>query len=323
MDLNRDGVGENVFGDAGGNCEVNQCDGTSLPGWPVNPGVPLSTGPLAIGNLNGHELFVVAGTAYGTVYAYHAVGELAVGWPFDTGGGGPAFVSIGAVGGPYPRSVIVRAGDRTQFLSFHGALLPTGYPTIWTPGSMAEAPAAIGDIDGDGVSEIVYSISQGVYATNLHSDTQIMGRVLPSDVSDAVTLGDFDLDGDVEIVVPTSNGSLFVLNDDGSDYPGVWPFTSFTGSALTSAALANCLGNVEPEIAVAARNWHVHLLYQNGDQQGGYPVPIEGGGIFDMPIMGYLDDYYSSDIIIGGQGPHLWAWNNFGDTVPGLSLIHI
>jgi len=315
VDLGGDSDLEIVFSDVAGNIQVIQADGTNLPGWPVNVGVPLADGPVAVGNLDGNQLYVVAGTADDHVYAYLADGTLADGWPYDIGLTESAYVSIGALGGPFPRTVVVCAGNRLRWVSHHG-ITPPG-ATGWNTGATYPAgPAAIGDIDGDGVSEAVVGFNTAVFAFNMQTTTVILSHAMGVEISDALTLGDFDLNGDVEIVVPTMVGDLYLLEGDGAAFPGTWPFSSSTGSQLTSGAIADCLGNDEPEIAVAAKEYTVHMVYHHGGQHSGYPVENNGWYIYPAPIMGRVDDT-ASDVVIGTRGYRGWAWRNSGGLISG------
>jgi len=316
VDLDGDSDLEIVFSDVADRIQAFHHNGTTVAGWPQTVPGNLADGPVAIGDLRGDgNLILVAGTTDGRAFAYEADGSLVPGWPFDTGTGADAFVSIGALGGPYPRMVAVCAGDRLFFLNNHGDA-HHGFYWSW-PGKVFSAPVAIGDVDGDGVAEAVGGASDVVFAVHATEATGVFSRGLPTTVSDAVTLGDLDLDLDVEVVVPTANGSLYVLQGDGSDFAGAWPFVSPTASPLSSAAIADCLGMYEPEIAVAALDWHVHLIYHHGGEQGGYPVETGGWFIYGAPIMGYLYDFYSADVVVGARGWRGWAWDNFGNLVNG------
>jgi hypothetical protein len=316
VDLDGDGDLEIVFSDQSAKIQVFHHDGTPMTGWPVTLPMSASAGPVAIGDLRGNgELMVIAGTSGGQVHAFETDGTPVPGWPFDTGTQLPAYVSIGALGGHYVRLAAVGSGNRLYCLDFAGNIYGDFYRN-W-PGRTISAPVAIGDVDGDGLAEVVGAASERVFAVHGSVASSVFYRDLPSAVSDAVTLGDFDLDGDVEVVAPTMNGSLYLLQDDGADFPGSWPFVSSTGSRLSSGAIANCLGGGEPEVAIAAYNWSVHLIWYDGDQQSGFPVESDGWYIPGDPIMGFLTDHYSADIIVGARGQRAWAWDNFGGLIPG------
>ncbi len=316
VDVNGDGDLEIVFGDSGGNIQIYQDDGTPLPGWPVNIGENLSTGPLAIGDLkNNGEMFIVAGSSTGLVYCYDAQGQMADGhWPYGVPSADPAYVAIGAFGqGPYPRGIIVGTGLFGFFLDHAGGIYPGSRSKNFVR-RVTYAPA-IGDVDGDGLPEAVFATEEVIVAATIFGPSVTFGRYMPADLSGAPTLGDFDHDGDMEVVVPLENGKLYVLNEDGSDFPG-FPFTGSTGSRLSTAAIGQMLGTWEPEIATAARNWTVHVLLWHGGEGTGYPVGTGGWINYGSPIIGRVDGT-SSDVVLGSRGQQSWAWANLGSVIPG------
>ncbi|MBD3222232.1 hypothetical protein GF314_13425, partial [bacterium] len=313
-DVDGDGDLEIVFGDADDRVQVLHHDGEPLAGWPRTvPG--LAPTPVAVGELRSGEVSVVVGTVDGAVHAFDAGGDLRDGWPATLATSAPTAVSIGHLGGPHLRVVAAAAGDRLEFFDDEGTA-PEGAPG-WTfdTGNM-DTPPAIGDIDDDGVNEVVVGTGSWIVGVEMIGGVTDVVRGFPAAVSAAVSLADLDLDGRAEIIVPTEAGVLQVVDDDAADHPG-FPFTSPTGSRLTAAAVANLLGNAEPEIAFSAREWTTHLLYQDGGEQSGYPVePGTGWWAVAAPIIGLVDGA-SSDVVTVSRGGDVFAFDNFGGLVDG------
>jgi len=316
VDLDGDGFAEIVFSDEGGLIHAVRFDGADQAGWPVDVGAALSDGPVAVGSLDlSGDLSVVVGTTDGRVFAYDEAGVLREGWPYQMPAVAPVFVSIGAVGGPYPRSVVAVGGSYLRILDLHGTHVPS--PWGWNLSGAASYPAAIGNIDADPTAEIVCTFGSTVWMFDRTAGVGNQLRTLPTTPSEAVSLGDLDLDGNAEVLVPTSDGTLYAINNNGSEQPGSWPFVSSTASALSRPAIANCLGMYEPEVAVAARNWSVHLIWDDGVQQTNYPVGSDGWLIYGSPILGMLEDHNSADVIFGARGSKAWAWSNMGALLDG------
>ena len=98
---------------------------------------------------------------------------------------------------------------------------------------------------------------------------------------------------------------------------GTWPFVSSSGTPLTSGAIAQCLGTSEPEIAVAAMNWTVHMVYYDGHEHSNYPKNTSlGWYVYGAPLIGRVDGS-SSDVVVGDRGDLAWSWSNIGALVPG------
>ncbi|MBK9303909.1 MAG: hypothetical protein IPM94_08505 [bacterium] len=316
VDLDGDGLSEIVFSDQGGLVHAVRSDGGDLPGWPVAVGATLSDGPVAVGPLDlSGDLSVVVGTNDGRVFAYDEAGVLREGWPYQMPAVAPAFVSIGAVGGPYPRSVVAVGGAYLRILDLHGTHVPP--PWGWNLTGTASYPAAIGNIDADPAAEIVCTFGSTVWMFDRIAGVGNQLRTLPSAPSEAVSLGDLDLDGNAEVLVPTSDGTLYAINSNGAEQPGSWPFLSATASPLSRPAIANCLGMPELEVAVAARSWSVHLLKDDGLQQAGFPVGSDGWLIYGSPILGMLEDGTSADVVFGARGNKAWAYSNLSGLLAG------
>ena len=315
VDLDSDGDLEIVFGDVAGNIRAIQADGTELPGWPVEVGT-LSSSPVACAELTlGDEMFVVAGTADGIVHAFLADGSPAPGWPVDLGTAAPVHVSIGALGGPYPLTVVAASGSRVVFLDHAGRAPASSYERYFPP-HVATQPCAIGDIDDDGVAEVVVTMGSLVFGFERDTPGDEFGRGFPSAVSGPVTLGDSDLDGDLEIAVPTAAGLMHLIDHTGADVPG-WPFDSGGDIAMRGAAWANVLGSDAPELALASQAWKLHLLDGDGLQQAGFPVNA-GLGWYQhgSPVIGQVDGIFP-DIVLGSSGSTGWAFNVIGNAIPG------
>jgi hypothetical protein len=315
VDLDGDGDQEIIFTDDVGRIHVIRHDGTPLPGWPVDLGAAASSSPVAVGDLTGGGLLtVVAGTIAGTVHAFNADGSIADGWPWDSGEAAPAYITLGALGGPYLRAVVVAVGNTVQFLDYQGGAYPNAYVHL-LPASPITTEPAVGDVDGDGVSEVVVSVSNFVFAFKMLVAGVEITAILEDEVSSGVALGDFDLDGDVEVVVPLANGTVHLLDDDGTEFPGDWPVAAVS-SEITGLAIATCLGSLEPEIVVTGRDWTVSLLWEDGEVGIGWPVQTDGWYLWGDPIIAAVEGA-SPDIVIGARGWKSWSWNNFGDINPG------
>lgn len=319
VDVDGDGDLEIVFSDTANRIQVIKPDGTNADGWPVDVGVELADGPVAVGDLNGDgDPILVVGATDGKAYAYDHQGNLLSGWPSAvTPPGIDIYVSIGALGPPYQRYVVCAGANYITLRNSRGVNPPGGVG--WSTSSNTYgAPAAIGDIDDDGVPEVVAGLGNTIFAYEYGAHVREFIATLPSALSDAVTLGDLDLDGDLEILCPTEGGKLFVLDHDGAQVGGNFPYDSDSSGALTSAAIAQCRGPVQPEIALAGLHGFVHLLWHDGDPVNDYPVETSASWfLYGAPIIGNVGEDSLSDVIIGDRGSHAWAWNNSGNRIAG------
>jgi len=318
VDLDGDGDLEIVYPALMAQVVARHHDGTLVDGWPVTATQRLSTGPVAIGDLNGDDVpEVVAGAENGRVFAYDPDGNLLPGWPVDLGTSAEVFVSIGGLGGPYPRNVVCVSSNRVRYLDMHGGTPPGAVSWSFGAGHEFVAPAAIGDIDLDGIAEVVGAYHTAVFAVEMTSATYDFVVSTGNAASDAPTLGDLDLDSDLEILVPTVDGILHALDHTGVSLGGNFPWASGLSWDLTSAVLAKFRGVSNPEIAFGSENGRVFCLHHDGTAVGGYPVACQiPNHLLGAPVIDRVEGT-SSDLIIGSDDHVLRAWDNFGDIVEG------
>lgn len=311
-DLDRDGDLE-IFWTGGGFVFAMHHDGMWVAGWPVNLGVALAGGPVAITALfPGSDPLVAVGTQDGRAYVLDAHGGVMDGWPVTMSDYGSVHVSWATLMMPYTFNLAAAGPGALKVFDWDGNERLSWSSLEYSP----VGPPACGDIDGDGFNELVCSFGSILREFDFQSFSSSVLMTASTNASAAVSLADVDLDGDVEIAFPLADGTLHLLQGDGSELPG-WPYLSDTDSPLSRPAIANVLGTFEPEIAVAARSFNVHLLYADGTEQFGYPVQNDGWYIYASPILAHLEDPHSADIVVGARGSKVWAWSNGGSVVPG------
>lgn len=318
-DVDGDGDLEIVFADELHQIQVINHDGTSPPGWPVNVGVALSDGPVAVGDLDGDGLpTIMVGGTDGRAYAFDPAGNLLPGWPSAISPDGySCHVAIGAFGGADRRLAVCASKNYFTFRRQSGSAPPGSYGWTISPSMYYTDAPAIGDIDNDGVVEVVAGAGSRIAAVGLYAPSLEFSVSLPSDLSDAITLGDLDLDGDLEILCPTQSGVLYILDHTGAMVEDGFPFDTGSGHQLTSAALGQCLGSAEPEIAFASRDSTVHLLWYDGIEAFGYPNHTgDGWWIVAMPLIGSVKGT-STDIVVASRDRQGWSWDNFGNLIEG------
>ncbi len=320
-ELDGDPQSEIVFGDANGDVQVRNHDGSLLAGWPRNIGAFGHDSPIAIGDLNGDgRNEVVAGNSTGVVYAWRNDGTPLAGWPVTTGTGAPAYVSLGALLPGSPHQVVIASGTRFEVRLLDGSLAP-GWPSYKV--AAVAGPAAIGDVDGDGANEVVelfggfMNVQSAAGTTRWYRNLTSAGKQFAS----APTLGDLDLDGNLEITGPTLQGDVYVFHHDGTDKTG-WPWHDGTSYSITSVALAHIWAGFEPELAFAIEDAaapHLHALMSDGSSIGSWPNSTgDGWFLRGMPVMDVTPGppYYWM-VIAGSRCGLGYAWQNNGALVPG------
>jgi hypothetical protein len=314
VDLDGNGDLEIIFPDLGNNIQVYDHDGTPHPGWPQLIGRQLAAAPVAVGDLNGDgQMSVVFGTTDGAVFVYNADGTPDPAFPRQMPTSTKVSVSLGALGGPYPRMIIALAGESIRLFNYRGAMAPDTWDF---PGQIFQYPAAIGDIDGDGAPEIVAGGSDLVVALSDQGSSDLFIDPVYADICAAISLGDLNLDGDAEIVIPTV-GAVHVWDGDGTDLSG-FPVATAEFRGLSSVALAQILAGLEPELVVMGQGGFVDGFMPYGANIPGYPrsVPPEYTALAG-PILGDVDGF-PSETVVAAPGGAILAWDNIGQLKDGF-----
>lgn len=305
---------EIVFGDAAGTIQVYKDDGTRLTGWPRSIGGLATDVPVAIGDVDDDGLNeVVAGNSVGVVYLFERDGSTVPGWPIDTGGGSRAFVGIATITRESRFDIVVCSGREVRAYG-HVGRLRTAFADLPVP---ATRPPALADLDGNLHTDILVPTATALYR---YAHPATSGRLLrdfaPKTISDAVTVGDTDGDGELELAVPTGQGDVYLVSPKGEDEEG-WPFGDASLGPLTSVALASVVGNDRLELGFAGQNWTAHLRLPQNTAAPGWPrTTATGWYVLGMPIVDTIDGA-APDVVLAGRDQYAYGWTHLGAAVNG------
>ena len=205
-------------------------DGSNVPGWPkpISP-YPLEGAP-SFGDIDGDgqgEIVAVSHglTSAGYIYAFEKNGSAVTGFPINHGYTTRTPV-LADLDNNNTLEIIVneRASQTVKVYYGNGTVYP-GWPK--SIDHVPASSAAVGDITGDGVPEIIAESYVSLYAWSANGDT-IPG--FPFTLTGTThsysspVLADLDGDNIREIIWGTHGTSnyVYVLKNDGSVYPG-WP----------------------------------------------------------------------------------------------------
>lgn len=309
-------------------------DGSPVTGWPKTLSQPTQSAP-AFGDIDGDgegEIVVTTiwGTNAGTLYAWHKDGSVVAGFPVTHG---------------YSTRTPVLAdinNDGKLEIIINKRLYPVGEEwvykgdgtVLWSQ-SLNHVPAssaAVGDITGDGVPEVICESYTSLYAMDN------AGNILPgfpfTPVSGATNsysspvLADLNGDGVREIIFGSQTSSgigyVHVLKNDGSIYPG-WPKT--TGNWVYTPPAVGYINNDNiPDIVVGDQVLSVtpvDFIYAwdaNGNALTGFPVgPINA--INSQIILGDLDNDGSVDLICDDNGLNIYhGYSSDGTILSGWPI---
>lgn len=196
-----------------------------------------------------------------------------------------------------------------------GSLLPgwpqsTGNMWVW-------APAAVGDIDGDGEPEIVCNtLNKRTLAWNVDGTEVRDGDSNPGTHGILIDRGpelswdgwnrsgpalfDLDDDGAKDIIFGTRYGwetmnSLRAYRWDGTQLPGFPVETAVGGSIMCSPTVADLDGDGVHEIIFVSENNRLHVVHEDGSYYDGFPIVFQassemGDRTCPSPAVGDFDE---------------------------------
>ena len=235
---------------------------------------------------------------------------------------------IGDVTADGNQEIVVTSDNKAMVLNGNNGSLQ------WDMGYY-HSDAALGDIDNDGIPEIITGDHFGIYAMNAVNQSTLWFKTpgTPREGTYGVpTIADIDNDGSMEIIVGTDsglnkNGTLFSLNAiDGTD---IWNITLPTHLPLSMsdlskpAAIEDIDGDNEMERVVVDYNYDfLYVFNANGSlewsqEYWGYVPPsiadVNNDGIFDI-----INHFTKGVIALDGiNGNIIWSYQT--DNLPYIS----
>ena len=331
--LDSDPEEEIIFG-CGSVLYALNIDGTNVTGWPFNfpTNYEISWAP-ASGDIDGDgEIEIVAtagGSTGGNLYAFEKDGSMLSGFPIVFGKF-PLGAALSDINNNETLEIIIGKYDYPggQMYVYKGdGSIFSGWS--YDMGEYPASFAAVGDINGDSVPEIIGESRNKLWAW----DTA--GNVLPGwpfimdDTTSTIinsyaspVIGNIDQNPDMEIVFCSHDpgGFVFVINDDGSLYPG-WP-QLMSNWIYAAPMLADLNGDNLPEIIAADQAAsatplnYLHAYDKNGSDIQGFPVgPVYG--IYNQPVVADMDADNNWEIIVdaniqNGMEGYYYCFNHNG-----------
>jgi hypothetical protein len=212
---------------------------------------------------------------------------------------------------------------------------PSRIAPVWTntPNVITMSSPRLGDVDGNGVKEIVLATMGAVgnpYSGGRVFVLDVNGQPLPGwplTLNSPITSGvpvvaDIDHNGDMEIIAE-SWAYVHVWNHDGTDFAG-WPKYHGTGYS-TSAAVADLDGDGDLEI-ICPTGTKMYAWHHDGTVVAGWPFTAPKP--LAAPAVADIDGDGAPEIIAGtwegpwpGSPPYpLYMWKADGSLVPGFPL---
>ncbi len=310
-------------------------DGSPVAGWPKTLSQPTQSAP-AFGDIDGDgegEIVVTSifGSSQGSINAWHKNGTPVTGFPVTHGYSTrtPVLADIDNDG-----AMEIIINKRIYPLGEEWAYKGDG-TVLWTQ-SLNHVPAssaAVGDITGDGVPEIICESYLSLYAMD---NTGAILPGFPFDLPAGVTnsysspvLADVDGDGIREIIfgsqADNGQGYVHILKNDGSVYPG-WP--KITGNWVYTPPTVGYIDNdnildvaVGDQVLSFTPVDYVYAWNVNGTALSGFPIG-PSNAINSQIILGDINNDGLIDLITDDNGaPYYHGYSADGSILPGWPIM--
>jgi hypothetical protein len=320
-DVDGDGRLDVVFGSDDDHLYAVDLTGAFLPGWPISEGRSLRTASLADIDGDGRlEVFMAAG---GALRGLRFDGGVLEGWPQPFGTGtDPAIDDLEGDG-------ILEIADVQRYMALHlwgsDGSERSGWPILLP--QMANKGPATGDVDGDGIYEVVFPMSSDPSLYVLSPGAELLdGFPLSLTVfglKEGVSLADLDANGSQEIIFLQSQPiGTWVVSGNGVPVLG-WPVALQRDLANSPPAVGDLDGDGHLEIVwgTIGGDAQVFALHDDGTLVDGWPVTVPSASFNAQPTIGDVDGDGGPDVVLAGLGAgRIHAWRADGSVAEGFPV---
>jgi WD40 repeat protein len=246
----------------------------------------------------------------GRVNAYAALSWGGDDWQRATGGpvtGSPLPVRIG-----FRKYAVVTSADGCVYVFNSDGDLAAGWPEC-LPGKLT-SPAA-GYLDPDVTVDVVAASDSGYVCVWDAGGNPASGWPvkLPAAVVSGPMLSDIDGDGELEIVCGIADGSLRVLERNGSS--GL-PSVDFGGAPTSEPAFAAMGPDTSRVILMGTSDSKLNAVRANGTPSPGWPVSLDTAS-FRSPVCADIDGDGRSEVFAGDSDGLVHGLDDLGSPVAG------
>ena len=313
--------------------EISDGDNNSVTYGALSPVGGQFTAGLAMADIDtlypGLEI-IGASRAPNGIYVYHGDGTPAPGWPKSLPNWCWATPAAADVDGDGEVEIFAMCIDGNLY-----AWNANGTPQIGTTGVFASGLGAwtrsspsLANLDGDADLEIVIGSggAKKLYAFNPNGSAVTGFPVsFNNEIHSSPSLGDLDGDYDMEIVFLCENDSLYVINHNGTRYPGFPVYLASNAAGLApSPALVDFEDDGQMEIVAggvfAYTSMNLTVLNNQGQPLPGWPKHFEESSEAS-PVVIDLDGDGELEILLGMETGYLYAFNEDGSDVAGFPIL--
>jgi hypothetical protein len=180
---------------------------------------------------------------------------------------------------------------------------------------------AVGDIDHDGINDIVVGTQGDSLFVIRSNGTSAPGwpKSFPSPIAGSPAIGDVDGDGFLDIVVHEQNGNTWAFKGDGTQLWFRWAPDNLSFSP--SPALGDLDNDGKLECVIPGKDRLCYAIRWNGTDLPGWPVTYASTSWTESsPVIADIDNNGVLDVILGNENKFITGWDATGTPLAGFPL---
>jgi LruC domain-containing protein len=270
---------------------------------------------------DGRQEIIIGDLLANRVEVFDALQRSRPGWPKDVGAGIKSAAAVADLDNDGDQEIVIGAEDGLLYAWHHDGQVVDGWPVIVNARFRILATPAIGDLNGDKTPEIIVPLANGQLHAFMATGQPLAGwpvsiggivdQYNSQVINSSPRIADLDKNGQVEIIVGSTDKKLHVFNASGNLE---WSFT--TGDLILSTPSVADIDRAHPglEIAFGSGDGYFYLLDSNGQLLW---KRVTGWTLRSSPSAADLDGDGDLELMIGGDDDKLWVWHHDGRLAAG------
>ena len=171
----------------------------------------------------------------------------------------------------------------------------------YTTSGVISSPA-IGDINNDGIPEVVVGGGTQIYALRGDNGNLVWSYTTGGWVYSSPAIGDINNDGIPDVVVGSLDGKIYALR--GNNGSLLWSYAT-DGAVYSSPAIGDINNDGIPDVVVGSNDYKIYAL--RGDSGRLLWSYTTGGWVHSSPAIGDINNDGIPDVVVGSNDNKIYA----------------